>query len=444
MQKAKDPLSEMSTRRAKTGICVGAGRTLITPKNPAPLAGRINRDTPYTSIASDLEANVIVLRERRGLVVLVGVDLLFASIDLKSAVLRSLESGMRSRIVDIVFVATHTHHAPAVDRSKRLLGEVDETYLNYAAKQIAALIAEVAVAPSRGNISLWRGKSSCSFNASRRHKGLRLRLRPLSLTTAINMVVGKISPELHDLHVVVAKDAEGKALWVTWQWTCHATTFPEESAVSSDFPGVVREFLRRKFGHDQLPVVFLPGFCGDIRPDAALFPFSPAGLVTYPLQRPFARTTPRSFAAMGHALIMATTSALQKLVEVSVTQQLAFNKVAVPLADLLEQSSSASVDGMLEILVLDGGDFGMLLLSAEPTSHYAQACRRVTNSNWLMSGYCNHVFGYMPSDNEIAEGGYEVEGFFHAFSLKGRFARAIEQHVLSAIKSLTACPKPEP
>jgi hypothetical protein len=250
------------------------------------------------------------------------------------------------------------------------------------------------------------------------------------------MVVGKTDPAMHRIQVLVAKDERGQVQWVIWQWPCHATSFHDASAVSADFPGVVREQLRRTLGDSNLPVLFLPGVSGDIRPDITLLPVALRDFVSYPLQRPFATPGKSGFETLCRSLMTAVSLALRNIQEIKAPEKLKCRKITCNIAEILVSPQHGSQPAELDIIALDGGDFGIILVSAEMTSHYRDACNGLAEDKWLISGCCNQVFGYLPSARQIAEGGYEADGFIPYFSLQGRFASGVEQNVRTAIRSV--------
>ena len=53
----------------------------------------------------------------------------------------------------------------------------------------------------------------------------------------------------------------------------------------------------------------------------------------------------------------------------------------------------------------------------------------------LHAGYAGALFGYLPTAAQVAQGGYEVEGFQPLFGLAGRFkADCIEPAVIGCIR----------
>jgi hypothetical protein len=67
-----------------------------------------------------------------------------------------------------------------------------------------------------------------------------------------------------------------------------------------------------------------------------------------------------------------------------------------------------------------GQELELFFLSAEPAAEYASIVVRALPGAWTI-GYLGDVFGYLPTDEQILQGGYEVEGFRELFGLSGRF-----------------------
>lgn len=410
----------------------------ITPQNPVPLFGRGGRRALSTGVADRLEANVIVLQGQRGMVLVIGLDTLFASREFEAAVLAGLPPAARAQMQQMVFIATHTHNAPVLDPGKPMLGKVDPTYFAAAAASVAALATQALQRPC-APVQVGRGQASCALNARRRRRGLRLSTRPPFITLALNAAPVQDTSVPRQLDLLIARDDAGVPQWALWHWCCHATSAPDELKVSADFPGHVRQMLRQRLGNPALPVVFIPGFCGDIRPDPSVWPVNLRSALGTPLQRPFARATPCNYASLCRALSVAMDTALAGCTAQGRLAPVRIARSGLSLAAIIEGGTGSG----MEIVALDAGPFGLLLAGAEVCSPYIAACTALVPKGWLLSGCAGQVFGYLPSDRQIAEGGYESSGFLALFGVAGRFRPQVEAVVLAAMRHAVAAVRPD-
>jgi hypothetical protein len=417
---------------ASTG---GSGLAVsITPKVPVPLFGRAARLDLFNSVAGELEANVITLPAPSGILILIGLDTLFPSDRLKKAVIAKLPPNEKARIAEFVFIATHTHNAPALDPSKPRLGLLDEGYLEAVGSTLAAAVSRVMQKrPPPHSLHLSRGTSTCTLNSLRRKAGIRIQPRPPYIRVAMNSVPVHTAKVPRDLQIIIGHDAAGVPQWAIWHWCCHATSAPGTNMVSADFPGHVRAVLRARLDQPMLPVVYLPGFCGDIRPDPSVLPLRLRSLVMTPLQRPFARATPQNFARLCTALTHGVDVALSTRKSLGVVQTAKVVRASIKLSDLI--AASPPVEGSMDIVAIDSGPLGLLLMGAEVCSPYLDKLAPLVPEGWLLSGYSDYSFGYLPDDCQIAEGGYEGGEFFEVFGLDGCFRPRIEARIIETVRS---------
>jgi hypothetical protein len=60
----------------------------------------------------------------------------------------------------------------------------------------------------------------------------------------------------------------------------------------------------------------------------------------------------------------------------------------------------------------------------------------IFNGITLGVGYTGPVFGYLPTDKHVREGGYESEGFIEPFGLRGSFSSGIEELVKNKFENM--------
>jgi hypothetical protein len=412
---------------------LAAGSIDITPQRPIPLAGWQDRVEPFDRVADSLEINGILLRDGDVSALVLSIDALYVGNRLLRSIERQLE---RSGLDDclIFAAASHTHYAPTLDATKPVLGPLDEQYVAYVEERTSAFVERLVNCAAEG-ARLCYGVGSAAHAVNRRRLGWHL-MGGLPRRT-VAMRANPSGPNDQTIHVVRLDGEDGQPLAILWSYACHPVAFPRSLEVSAEFPGVVRGALRAQFGSD-LPVLFLQGFSGDLRPPA----FIPAG--RHPKRR-IADLLRGSrlgrFSEFGYAQWSGT---LARLVSGVASGELAglapavhHAIVTVPLGRLIEGGHE---HGELTISRLELSDSLQLLgLSAEVVVEYGTSVARVfPQIRSIPVGCVGDVYGYLPTRRMVREGGYEAEEFFEPFGLKGRFRISAEQAVTDAMQELVA------
>ena len=401
----------------------------ITPVHRVPLSGRGGLPRMFEEGGDQLEANAVALAKENGHVVIIALDTLFASDALHDAVKQMLGSALGENDIDLILVASHTHNAPSLDPTKPGLGEMDQTYFTYCAEQIATCAANAITTANKAkpaNIS--HGKSSCALNAVRRKKAVRLSSHAPFIHYGTQLLPNRSTATPHGLDIIIAYDANKNPLWAIWSWACHATSFPYGNVISPDFPGPVRDSLRRQLGCPDLPVIYLPGFAGDIRSDAMRSPVPLRKRLASPFSRPFADCTPENFDFLCAGLSVAIKDALNNMAELG---PLKANAHIVSDSIAFDELMETPRSGNISLVQLTAAPLNFFFMGAETCSPYRALFAPHLPLDTVMSGYAGDVPLYLPVDSQIAEGGYEVDGFRHSFGLPGHYFDRIE-HILTA------------
>jgi hypothetical protein len=145
-------------------------------------------------------------------------------------------------------------------------------YLDFAAARITeALLA--ARSQQNGVARVAHGQALCAASTFRRRAVAGIDLARLRVSKRVVM-----APDAHvaidqRLKLLLLSGADQTPRAVLWSWPCHAVSDPDTMALSADFPGALRGHIRNTLGVADLPVLYFPGFSGDIRP--ASRPFVP-------------------------------------------------------------------------------------------------------------------------------------------------------------------------
>jgi len=375
-----------------------------------------------------LEANGIVFRTASGdPVLLVSIDTLFVGEAFSRLLVESLSVG--SQDWTVVSVASHTHFAPALDSRLGALGSVNDEYLTTTVEAISAA-ARKANVNEHPLVAARAGASICAENISRRRESW-VRNKPgLSYRREFRIAPNRKGPTRHQVDLVELVDMHSNPIAIVWSWPCHPVTSPYRNRSSSDFPGAVRETVRRAELSDQLPVLYLPGFAGDQRQRGFLPEIRLRKFVHQPFSMRFPQNTPRRFNNLVDRLAKSLTAARAGATDVELTDYIDHSQISVPLNELI---SSGTGEQQLIADSLQSGEMGILALNAEVCAPYYDLLRRPVGKGRLATGYGACVFGYLPSSRQVVEGGYEASRSLATFGIDGSFHPEVDEIVASKL-----------
>lgn len=393
-----------------------------TPPFPAVLSGNGLPDEPIGRAADPIEWQALRLHRDGQEWVLITGDFLSIGRDMRAVAQAALPGLAAERLV---IAASHTHSAPAIDPQLPVLGKVTERFREWCASQLRQLLSDLMQAPLQPAV-LRHGTGAFGGNVYRR----RMAWRPGLPLRAMAMLPDERVPVPSAISLYRVERADGAPLALVWNWACHPTCFPDKRAISADYPGVVRAALRAKHGA-ALPVLFLQGFAGDVRPrlydrragwksrikralNGDCF-----GPVALPAWQAWADDLAQQVAAADQAA--AESAALAQPV-------LTADRIDIPLDALQDQPVPDRPLTVQRLRLTD--DHAMVFLSCEPVCGLLPLFRG-RHGQTLCAGYLDHIYGYLPSDAQVAEGGYEPHTFRANFSLPGRYYPDIEARLVN-------------
>src|SRR5439155_3510864 len=97
---------------------ITAGNIDISPQRPLPLAGFGDRTGLSEGTSDALELNGLLIRTADRTLAILTADLLFVTDQIKHRILADVGTQLSLSESSLLFAASHTHFAPAVDASK--------------------------------------------------------------------------------------------------------------------------------------------------------------------------------------------------------------------------------------------------------------------------------------------------------------------------------------
>lgn len=381
-----------------------------------------------------LEANIVMFGRPPEAIAIVSLDTLFAGPTITQAIVDQFQFSHGLAEKRVLVLASHTHFAPMLDGTKPLLGDVNRSELFRWRDLITAAIADLA---STDATYVRSGSGSTDKSVNRRFRWRWPTLVRLlgkkddDIYTCDNLA----GPRNSAISLFAFQDEAGNALAVLWSFACHPVGFPTPGTASADFVGVVRNRLRKRFG-DRVPVLFAPGCMGDVRPRAPsnwkVWHRVPKIVAYGPAVTGFDRAQWNDWADG----LAAEVDAIAETANRRSLDSGDFSAVAssLPLAEIFD--GTGPVSALSGKVVRIPGIGRIVTLSCEPVTLIGGIFQNDPSD--LVLGYEGNVFGYLPTDAMVAEGGYEAKGFLPAFGMTGHWRSGLDKRLAAFAKKLVA------
>ena len=408
----------------------------FTPTHSMPLAGYMRRSGDYDQVDGNLEAVFLRLSDQWNNGVVIGsVDTLFLT-DRSISDIRNALGDLRT---PLLLFATHTHNAPSLAPDLPLLGRHDPTWYRDFVSACTRAIKDLVRRQDPGDAVMLRyGKQRTKLNLNRRLPSRVLDYPALlhkhRLVYEWRIALAENERGFVDpwLRAIFLEDQQGKVRGVIWSLAAHPARYPGFTHVSPDFPGLIRNAVRLRFGAD-CAVVYLPGLAGSSIPNMSghlpgdwkqaclwLLPF-------YPQSLPVRRGTYQAWVDRVLAALLQAYETRRRPAEGS---GISVSRAKVP--DIFRTpAGEPDVDLQISRVSL-GRSLSILAFNGEMLGEWTPLLKSIATGSTLYSGYLAGRALYVPTSPQIQEGGYEVTGFQAAFGLNGEFHPDISGRVVSA------------
>jgi neutral ceramidase len=419
-----------------SGWKAGAASQIFTPDEPMWLAGYAARTEPAKGKLSELRAKALALEDAND------ERLLILTVDLIAVQLGPTAAGVAEHLHHrhglprerIVMAASHTHYGPEIRPDKALFFGIPPEY----AGKIDAAAARVR-----------RAMCDAADGALASLKPVRLTARQTSARFADNRrKSGDVTD--HDVPVLeVIRDGDRIPLAVVFGYACHNTTIPpEDCRYCGDWAGFAQERLEQQ--HAGCTAMFITGAAADQNPHprgsvelSKQYGRELADAVTASLQS----STSRDIAPRLRVAHEYTPLPLKPIDRAVLEANLASTDMPTArkakfLLDALARNEKLITEYPAPIQAVRFGDeLLMVALSGEPVNDFAHRFKRDFAADgrqvWV-AGYCNDMYGYVPTRRIQLEGGYEG-GRANLWSwVPMPFDETVEQRVVDAVHRLVA------
>jgi neutral ceramidase len=407
----------------------GVASVKITPAEPMWLAGWAVRQEPARGILSDLFATALILEDRAGeKLIVVSVDLIAMPRELCDAIARRVQTNAAVPRDRFVFAASHTHCGPEIRPDKVLFFNIPEEYAN----KIEPLV-----------IRLEEQLAGVILSAMENLEPVQLFARKTAATFAHNRRANDNDLD-HEVPVLDVVKANGARKAVVFGYACHNLTMPpEDLRYCADFSGFARDDIER--ANPGAKALFITGCAADQNPqprgseDLARQHGKELGsAVIESLKGDGMKVEPVIQAAMQDV-----TLEMQPVSQQWIDESLASNdpprrvkaqflKNEITRGKVLKQNYPAPMQA-----IKLGEQILLIAMSGEPVVEWAQRFRREFAGPLVwVAGYCNDMYGYIPTRKIQAEGGYEGGRANLWSALPTPWTDDVEDRVAGAIKGI--------
>jgi len=397
---------------------VGRAATKVTPNEPIRLAGYASRTKPFERVEADIYVKALALEDAQGhRAVILTSDQIGFRAECAQLVWKKIKENTGLDPRQVLLSCSHTHTGPLMglhaDRGTSSLtpaqAEATVRYTRWFVDQAVATVGQSLEQLQPAHLTY--GWGVAGFVMNRREvteSGVRLGVNPSGF-------VDRRVPILHVTSVT------GKTLAVVFGAACHNTTLTgRHFVISGDYAGFAQQEIERQ----------LPGA-------QAMFMIGCAASAN-----PYPRGTLDDVHQHGLELGVEVCRVLKtKLAPISGPLRTVMQEVELPLQEALSseqqlqwtkrggwrkwvaeteqawKQNHGQVPGSYRCPIAVwqfGADLTLVGLSGEVVGGYVPLLRKRLGARQLwLAGYCNDVWGYLPTRQVLDEGGYETRGVIH-------------------------------
>lgn len=430
----------LSNSTAAASWRAGAAAVEITPTQPILLCGH-PRDHRSEGTLHPIYAKALVLEdEQGGRTAIVTADLIAFTGDMSDTIFARVREKIGISRDRILFNASHTHCGPFV-RGHGLgyygFSPEDQAIITDYTEKLEDKIAELVV-EAFGKMrpaELAFNKDKATFGANRRRfKDGQYEKMGVNLDGLVD----------HQVPVLSVRDTQGQLLAVLFGYACHNTTLgPAVYQFNGDYAGYAQTALEKN--HPGAVALFMIGCGGDANPivwngkkseQAQAYGDDLAAAVERAMaQPPLALTGKLAVAYQTVDLPFATPLSRDDIERLSQSPDRGAQANGKFLLHHTNKHGRALQGYPAPIQVLQfGKELSLVALSGEPCVGYGLRLREELKDQQLwVAGYSNDLFGYVPTEQILQEGGYESKDWT---GWSSPFQTGIEDRIITLAKQL--------
>ena len=411
-------------------IRLGCAKSVISPKVPLRLCGYARRTDNFSGITEDIFLRVHYWQTASKRIIIVYADLLWWNPDFINTVRTQLRQKQGIAEDEVLFTASHNHSGPGTGRAfTPLLETVSDNYIDFLLQKIIDGIA--AAERDSEKVAVRRFNGTCAMNVYRRKK----------TDKGIEMRPNYEEPADTNLTILeFLKKRDGKPKGFAVHYACH-NNLSDGNSVHPDYAGIVLRHFDEAY--PESVSIFLQGCTADVRPNSVLGD----RFISVDFEKIIAFADDffkkcKDTLQTQSAPIQENLELRKSRIKLPLVQDFSKNEVAALAAhaedDAMRQWAQKAIEKnfrdyeTLEITRVDFGSTPVYFFNAEMSQQYALSVRQ-KNKNGLCVCYTNGMIGYLCSEKQIREGGYEPHGSAIYFALCGTYGPETEKLINKAL-----------
>lgn len=426
---------------------VGVAKADITPTEPIRLAGYASRSKPHESVDQPIWVKALALQDNTGATsIIITADTIGTPRWFNDALATRIEKDLKVPRERFLFANSHSHSTPVIHGCLTTMyglndaeAKAVEAYTNFFLEKSFTAAADAVKNLEPATLDF--GKSTATFAGNRRQFG------PKGVGFGINPN-GAVD---HEVPVLRVTRGDGTVKAILFGYACHCTTPGAGPEVSGDWAGHAMANLEQTYAGST--ALFITGCGADANPNprgsiilARAHGLHLAGAVAGALTAPMRPVKGAITASFDRAKLPLAPAPERAYYEAKLQEKApAVQRYAQEHLAKMDRGEKFITSYAAPVQVLRFGNaFTMVGLSGETCVDYALRLRReLPDERLWVAGYCNDVFGYVPSMRILTEGGYEADFSMVYYGFPTRFAPEVENALVGKALELvkkTAAP----
>jgi len=419
----------------------GLATVVITPDQSMWMAGYAARNKPSEGKVHDLHAKALALEDNAGTrLVIVAADLIGFPREFRDRMEKEVGEQYKLRPEGLLLSVSHTHSGPELrawraTQTWDLPPEQIELSKQYAEKlqgKLVALVGRALADLGPARLSYVHARAGFAMN------------RRLPTGSGYSIAPNADGPVDHDVPVLQVSGPDGQIRAIVFGYACHNTTL-DFYQFCGDYAGFAQQYVEET--HPGTTALFIAGCGGDQNPTPrrtlewaqqhgrALANAVEAALVARP--RPV--QGPLRLALEEVALELERPPDAEELKkQASSTNRYERQHAQEVLSELEKAGRVSTTYPYLVHVAQFGGDLTMIGLAGEVVVDYSLRLKaELAGAPVWVAGYCNDVFGYVPSQRVLQEGGYEARGaILYYGTMRTPFTPSVERLIVDKVHDL--------